>query len=176
MVKLSQDKIRQFLAKGDNAQTTTEKGRALEDVICYIFEKIPDISCTARNQTDVFHSEEIDIAFFNEQSGVLKFLPNIIFVECKNWSKPLGSDGVRVFDSKLRESGLEFGLLVAANGVSGDKEEYMSACHVMKGALKEKRQIIVLTRQDIEAFTDTDDVVRTIKQRLINLYVRGNAW
>src|SRR5882724_1024518 len=111
MATLSQSKIRRFLAQGDNATTTTEKGRALEDLICYIFGKIPGISVTARNENNVFHSEEIDVVFWNEKTrNGLDFLPNLLFVECKNWAVPIGSAEVREFESKLRGKGLTFGV------------------------------------------------------------------
>jgi Restriction endonuclease len=121
MARISQRSIGQFLAAGQAAATTTEKGKAFEDLICYLFECIPGISVTKRNTLDVFQAEEIDVAFWNDQHHQgLRFLPNIILVECKNWSVAVSNDEVVFFDEKLRRRGLSFGILVAANGITGD--------------------------------------------------------
>ena len=45
-----------------------EMGKALEDVVRYVlFEKVPGISVTKRNVRNVFDTEEVDVAFFNER-------------------------------------------------------------------------------------------------------------
>src|SRR5258707_15773493 len=121
MARISQRKVGQFLAVGQAAATTAAKGKALEDLICYVFECIPGFSVTQRNSLDVFQAEEIDVAFWNDQHRQgLRFPHNIILVECKNWSVPVSNDEVAFFDTKLRGRGLSFGILVAANGITGD--------------------------------------------------------
>lgn len=175
MARFSQTKIRGLLSRGDNANTTTEKGRALEDLICYLFSKITGIAVTGRNENNVFHSEEIDVAFWNEKNrNALDFLPNLLFVECKNWSVPIGSAEVREFESKLRGKGLTFGVIVAANGITGDEADRIGAHHVIDRALAEQRQIIVITREEIEALVDTNQLIGAIKQKLCRLYVAGS--
>lgn len=78
MARISQTRIRQFLHRSDNAQTTTERGRALEDLICYLFEKLPGIALTARDVLNTFDTEEIDVAFWNDRHPRgLYFLPDI---------------------------------------------------------------------------------------------------
>ena len=120
MVAISQRTVRRYFNNGAAATTTTEQGKALEDLICFVFEKLPGISVTRRNETNSFQTEEIDIAFCDEQHAKgLPFLPNVILVECKNWSKTVGSEQVNWFDTKLRNRGLSFGILVASNGITG---------------------------------------------------------
>ena len=65
MPRISRTAISKFFAIGDAAHTTTGKGRALEDLICYVFSKIPGVSVTKRNTLNQFESEEIDVAFWN---------------------------------------------------------------------------------------------------------------
>src|SRR5882672_4368815 len=121
MAKVSQRTVRRFLGKGRTASTTREQGTALEELICYVFGCIPGISVATRNAVNEFQSQEIDVAFWNEQHPLgLRFLPNILLVECKNWSVPVGSVEVSWFEAKLRRRGLSFGILVAANGITGD--------------------------------------------------------
>ncbi len=174
MARISQQRVQQYLANGDNAQTTTEKGRALEDLICYIFGKIPGIKVTKRNTLNQFQSEEIDIVFWNRPNpNGLYFLQNIILVECKNWSQPLGSAEVGWFDSKLRRRAQPFGILVAANGITGDAADKTAAHDVISTALAEGRQFVVITRHEIERLALSIQLVELIQTKLCELAVSG---
>jgi hypothetical protein len=177
MARISQQRVQQYLSTGDNANTTVEKGRALEDLICYIFNKISGIKVTQRNTLNQFESEEIDIAFWNKphQNG-LYFLQNIILVECKNWSRPLGSVEVSWFDSKIRRRGQPFGILVAANGITGDPADKTAAHDIISAALAEGRQFVVLTRHEIEALTLSRQLVELIQTKLCELSVAGTLF
>lgn len=177
MARISQRRVQQFLQLGENGQTTTERGRALEDLICYIFEKIPGISVPIRNQRNIFNTEEIDVALWNEKHprGFI-FLPYIILIECKNWSAPVSSAEVSWFDRKLRDRGLPFGVLIAANGITGDAQHRTEAHSIVAGALPENRRIVVITRQEIELIANTDQIVRLIQTKLCELAVNGTVF
>ena len=110
MPPIDQNIVTRFISAGQKAQTTTEKGKALEDLVCYVFGLVPGIKITRRNTMNVFHTEEIDVALWNEkdQAGI-PFMQEIILVECKNWSNPVGSMEVNRFDAKLRSRGLAAG-------------------------------------------------------------------
>jgi hypothetical protein len=117
-----------FVNAGSAATTMAAQGRALEDFICYVFGQVPGISITRRNEKNAFHTEEIDVALWNEShSEGFFFLPNIVLVECKNWSGRVTSAELGWFDSKLRSRGLDFGVLVAAKGITGDAEGLTAA-------------------------------------------------
>ncbi|OFZ61347.1 MAG: hypothetical protein A3D92_11525 [Bacteroidetes bacterium RIFCSPHIGHO2_02_FULL_44_7] len=177
MAKVSCQRILHFLNLCENAQTTTERGRALEELICYVFPKIPGISIKRRNKLNVFKTEEIDVAFWNDKvPRGLSFLPNIILVECKNWLKPVSSMEVNWFDTKLKNRGLTFGILIAANGITGSPHEQTSAHNIIANALREQRQIVVLTRQEIEIITDTVQIIELFKEKLCELAVAGTAF
>lgn len=177
MAIISENRIQEFITISDNADTTVEKGRALENLICYLFQKIPGIVVTRRNQLNTFESEEIDIAFWNNQNvRGLYFLNHIILVECKNWSNPTGSSEVSWFDSKLRHRGQNFGILVASNGITGQATEKTAAHDVISRSLGEGRQIIVITRTEIESLANTDQLVRLIQEKLCELAVSGTIF
>jgi hypothetical protein len=176
MAKLSARRISQLLTRGRNGPTRVEQGRALEDLICYIFEKIPGITLTTRDERNVFDTEEIDLAFWNDRiEGGLPHasFPDILLVECKNWSSAVGSEEVSWFASKLRSRGLLFGILVAANGVTGNQQARTAAHSVLAQALLEGRRIVVLTETDITMLRDTADLVLVLKKKLCQLVVSG---
>jgi hypothetical protein len=97
---------------------------------CYLFESIPGISVLHRNALNVFGSEEIDVAFWNEQDPEgLKWLEAFLLVECKNWSAAVGSAEVITFLAKLRNRGLDFGIMIAAKGITGNPDDSNRAYH-----------------------------------------------
>lgn len=177
MARLSVSRIRALLQIGDSASTTTEQGRALEDLICYIFAKVPGIEVAKRNVLNPFGTEEIDVAFWNNRQGNgLYFLPNIILVECKNWSRPIGSQEVAYFVQRLQNRGRDYGILVAANGITGVAEERNRAHYEIAMALGKGLHIIVLTRAEMETLAETSHLVRLLKEKLCELAVSGTVF
>ncbi len=177
MVAISKRTVRLYFNSGAAATTTTGQGKALEDLICYVLQKLPGISVTRRNETNSFHTEEIDVAFWNEQHARgLPFLPNVILVECKNWSTTVGSEQVNWFDTKLRNRGLSFGILVASNGITGDTDDITDAHSIIAAGLRESRQLIVITKGELLGLADTSDLVLMIKEKLCDLAVKGTVF
>jgi hypothetical protein len=176
MAAIVRNTVQGFIDAGANATTTAKQGRALEDLICYVFERVPGISIAKRNEMNAFHTEEIDVALWNDgHPEGLFFLPNIILVECKNWSQPVGSGEVNWFDSKLRNRGLNFGILVATNGITGNAEDLTAAHAVVAAALREGRRLVLLRTQEVVALANSAGLVRLIKEKLCELAVRGTV-
>jgi hypothetical protein len=165
-----------YFATGLNGNTTAVRGKALEDLICYVFTQVAGISITRRNEMNAFGTEEIDIALWNEgdKDGFF-FLPNIVLVECKNWSHRVGSAEVSWFDAKLRNRGLDFGILVATNGITGDEADLTAAHSIVAAALRESRRLVVVNRDDLERLTDGAELVHMVKEKLCDLAVRGTV-
>ncbi len=177
MAKLSQRKIRDLFAKSDAATTKAEKGKYLEDLAVYLFETVPGISLSARDKKNAYESEEIDVAFWNEQHPKgFKALNFLILVECKNWTSPVGSMEVTWFLAKIRNRSVDFGILIAANGITGSDEDKKQAHDAVSKALMESVRMILLTRAEIEGLADSDDLVRMVKRKLCELIVSGTVW
>ena len=105
---------------------------------------IPGISITARNQLNAFEAEEIDVAFWNEgHPNGLRMFDHLILVECKNWSGRVGYAELAVFLDKLTSRGRPLGILVAANGITGDASSMTAAHSVIARALANGREIFV---------------------------------
>jgi hypothetical protein len=142
-----------------------------------LFEQIPGISISHRNALNYFESEEIDVAFWNEQdSKGLKSFNAFLLVECKNWSTTVGSAEVTSFISKFRNRGLDFGILIAANGITGNPEDGDRAHHQVSLALASKIQLIVITRKEIEALKSADELVTLVKTKVCQLIASGRVW
>jgi|UPI000364BFF4 hypothetical protein len=65
-----------------------------------MFSGKPGVAITHRNELNVFNTEEIDVAIWNDGApDGFFFLPNIVLIECKNWSNRVGSAELNWFDN-----------------------------------------------------------------------------
>ena len=177
MTAIDRQLIAKLLTEGDRATTTTARGRALEELIVYLFGLVPGISVAARNVLNAFRAEEIDVAFWNEGDPTgLRMFDHILLVECKNWTAPAGYPELAVFNDKLTSRGRSMGIFVAAAGITGQAAGLTAAHEVLARALAQGREIIVLTRPEIEGLEDTDDLVRLLKQKRAQLAVSGTIF
>jgi hypothetical protein len=175
MARYAARTIQGHLARCNNmALTAQQRGASFEDLASYIFSRIPGIGIVERDEMNVFANEEIDIALWNERAKLgLSFLSNIILIECKNWYNPVSSIEVAWFAQKLVSRGLDFGILIANNGITGNAAQLTASHNIISQHLAQKRKIIVITREDIETLTETSDLVTLIKQKLCRLAVSG---
>ena len=175
MPAIDQTAVQGFMKIGLNALTTTEQGRALEDLVCYVFGLVPGIALTHRNELNVFDTEEIDVALWNDAApDGFPFLPSLILVECKNWSQRVSSGEVAWFLTKLRNRGLDFGILISPRGITGDSQDLTAAHSIVAGALAERRRLLVLTSDELQALADTQNLAVLIKRKLCDLAVKGS--
>jgi len=166
--------VQAYVDVGLSSATTAEQGRALEDLICYVLGQVPGVAITHRNVLNAFDTEEIDVAVWNDGAADgFVFLPNIILVECKNWSTRVGSVELNWFDAKLRNRGLTFGILVTTLGITGQAADLTAAHAVVAAALRDGRRLIVLTADELVAVGDTQGLVKLIKTKLCDLAVKG---
>ena len=176
MTAILPETVEAFVEAGRNGASTAVQGRALEDLICYVFAQTPGISITRRNELNAFQTEEIDVALWNDgHADGFFFLPNIILVECKNWSNRVSSAELNWFDSKLRNRGLAFGVLVAARGITGDAAELTAAHSIVAAALRESRRLVVINCDELLALTESSQLVQLIKEKLCDLAVKGTV-
>ncbi len=173
MIEGFQAEILRQLLHCNIATTKYHKGKALEDLICCLFEAVPGIM-TRRNKKNIFETEEVDVFLWNEflPGGLPSpaFPPHIL-VECKNWSEKVSSKEVSWFDTKLRDRGLFLGILISMQGITGDRQRLTDAHFIVARALSEQRKIIVITHEDIEGLTSASDLVILLKEKLSDLFL-----
>src|SRR5688572_24008511 len=66
MAAIIQETVQAYVDAVAQATTTADQGRALENLICYVFTQVPGISITKRNAMNAFQTEEIDVALWND--------------------------------------------------------------------------------------------------------------
>ena len=126
-----------------------------------------------RNVMNDFQTEEVDIAVGND--GIPTGFPglaNVILVECKDWSRPVGSQAVGYFINKLANRSVEVGILIATNGLTG-QDDRRNAVALGIGAIARGIKLFVITNEDILALTSTADFVELINRRYLRTVAAG---
>ncbi|RWB20395.1 MAG: hypothetical protein EOQ40_15115 [Mesorhizobium sp.] len=167
MVAIAQHAIIDQLDAGD-AGTSAQKGAALENVVEQTMCLFDGVGVIHRNVEDLPGSLEIDLILYNHQvkgSG-LPFLPPLLIIECKNWAAPVDTATLRAFTSKVHGMRLKFGLLVAANGITGDAEDVTAAHAHLRDTFKLDGEIVlVVTRAELCGVTSTDELGALLREK-----------
>lgn len=71
---------------------------------------------------------------------------------------------------------MPFGILVAANNITGEANQVAAAHEIIRQALGEGRQHVVITRREIEALNSTEQLVELIQGKLCELAVSGTLF
>jgi hypothetical protein len=175
MPEYSRDKIDSLIAIGlDKSRVTKERGDALEELFCYLLCELPGIA-VQRNLRDPFQSKEVDITVGNAQEAHwLKLYPTAFLVECKNWDHRVGSRVVVDFIVKLEESYVEAGILVAANGITGNSVSKRAAYQRIAMAQSRGHRIIVVTLEQLRNVQTTDDLEILLRDRFLKVVGSGD--
>lgn len=176
-------KIDALLAKSASADTSTPQGRndkgdALEELVSYLFGMIPGCRIPATKVLNNAESEEIDVPVVHrgpDDPFTLSIFPAVIMVECKNWSSPVGSAAVAAFLDKLTNRSLGLGILVAANGVTGEPDPPTSAYDKISKALVRDLKVILFTLEELTALTSTEELVDRVHDKIGELYLYSGA-
>lgn len=167
MVAIPQQAIVDQLTEGDNGNSA-QKGEALENVVEQTMCLFDGVGLIHRNVEDLPGSLEIDLVLFNHQvngSG-LPFLPPLMIIECKNWEAPVNTATLRAFTSKVHGMRLKFGLLVAANGITGDEDDVTAAHAHLRDTFKQDGEIIlVITRAELCGVDSTDELGALLREK-----------
>ncbi|MGW4367013.1 restriction endonuclease [Nocardia takedensis] len=173
MTGLDPMEVQEFLRRARSATDTDAQGKAYEALAAYLFESIPGCF-TDRDLTSYFRTEQIDVAVANnKQLDGLFALPHVFLIECKNWSSPVDSSTLGYFINILRSRGVEVGILIAANGITGDAQDKTNAHALGISALKDGIKVLILTTEDIEKLTTSADLVELIIRRFLRAYGVG---
>ncbi|MDG4795080.1 restriction endonuclease [Micromonospora sp. WMMD1082] len=176
MANYSRIKMEGFLARcNDVSLTNTQRGMALQQLFEYLLNKIPGL-ISRPNSIDPFRSEEIDIAVANTRmNNGLACFPNLFLVECKNWAAPVDAPTVGTFIDKMRNRRVELGILVAANGITGDPRSLSAAHHKVAMAQGDGLRVLFVTIDDVSKLSHSKDLAELLVDRLLLLIASGTS-
>lgn len=174
MAAIDRARLGGLLAPGDEeGASTAAKGDALEAAIRYAFEQIPGVTCEMQRVKNATGSEEIDLFFANAGHGDgLRRFESELLVEAKNWAKRVGAIELAWFATKLRRRGQRTGVLVAASGITGEESEVRAAASQVNQALQEGQEVLVLTREELEALPNGERLARLLHEKRDHLIAR----
>lgn len=173
MARYSQQNIHRLINESDNAVTTTIKGAKLEELVQYIFNKIPGVTFYARNVLDGLRAHELDVVFTNDTTrSKLPFLDYTLITECKNTASRLSGHDTRWFISKLQDRGLSSGILISLSGITGIVDG-VSCAHseVLNALTRDKIKVLLIDRNEIMSLTTTEDLVNILQAKLLRLTI-----
>ncbi|PPF84271.1 hypothetical protein C5E07_08520 [Pseudoclavibacter sp. RFBJ3] len=135
-----------------STSTNKQRGDALERLVEALFyTEGPDLMVAEKN----FRTEEEEVDLVLRSNLPAPFWASqksaYWFVECKNWSRPMGVAEIRVFESKIddRKSSVRIGVFVSTSGF------YSTAVHRLKSAqIKDIGLIYAITLEDIRGLLD----------------------
>lgn len=174
MIPYDTEKIAQIIKESTESSQTYKKGKMFEDLACYLFETIPGVIIAQRNAMNQYNTEEVDVSIWNDGAADgLHFLNSLFLVECKNWSSAVESVDVNWFATKVEDKGLDFGILLAANGITKEKNDIKRAQSILTGYLRKHIRIIVIDKEEMLNLKTTDDMIFLIKRKICELVVNG---
>ncbi|WP_454561508.1 restriction endonuclease [Mycobacterium haemophilum] len=165
--------IKRLLDKAASAPNTDAQGKAYEELAVYLFESIPGCY-TEHDIMSEFQSEQVDVAVGNDKHvNGIPILPYVMLVECKDWSSPVNSTVVGYFINILANRSVELGILIAANGITGDRRSFTNAHALGPPGMARGIKVIVVTTAEIAQLTCTADFVGLLKRRFLLAVATG---
>lgn len=165
---------------------STEKGKALEDVVTYVIDKsfffrvYKNIKTSTNEIDQVVSISENGLQALHEYNISRDLIPistNTFLCECKNYSKNLGVTWIGKFYGLISTCGCNFGIVFTVNGVTGNEGGWIDSYGLMKAfSLIEQYQnkrdfyIIEINKRDLEYMIEQKltffDIVKSKMQAL----------
>ncbi|MBD3193382.1 MAG: hypothetical protein GF308_22290 [Candidatus Heimdallarchaeota archaeon] len=151
--------------KKKNNKTSFQKGKALENFAISFLSKVQGFEFKGTNMK--LNGREIDIVFVNNCNHyILRHSASpYIFVECKNWKKPIGPGQVDPFLRKI-ESNIrlvKMGIIISLNGFT--KSIAMMECK--RAANQKGISLAFITKKDFDNFFNfSEDFVDFIIKKI----------
>lgn len=175
MPPIDQARIAEYLERSRPDNRPAVKGQALQDLTEYMFAQVPGVEFRGARAMPDFRSEEIDLGVTNRRADHgLALFPELLLIECKNWTRRVGPMEVAWFATKLRRRRQDTGILIAAQGITGTATEHTGASFEVGQCLSEGQRIVVLTRDEISHLVSGEQLALLLekKQADITLYRR----
>jgi hypothetical protein len=172
--RYSKAKINRFLHTWDTGANNAVRGKAFEELARYLFSKVPGVAVISWNEMNTFETEEIDVAcsIIPHPRG-LRDLGGFFIVECKGWDNAVNSEQVAWFLTKIKHRGVSFGVLFAANGITGVQGHLERSHFLVAMALAEKIRMVLITRTEIEALNTGEELATLIIEKITRLHATG---
>lgn len=160
-------KLKKLWSAVKTSKTNKEKKETLEDFAEFLFNSIDGVQV---NDKDVRTSaEEIDLILINESNKQFwRQLGSPLLVECKNWSKKIGTDELSVFKDRLETHNIQVGFLISFKGITGNKKK--DAILKLREYNRNGFKIIVLDSEDLEGICSGENPTDTFREKYYEIF------
>lgn len=146
------------------------KGKALEQLLGWLLPHVGGFRVMSANVYSHDGSQEVDLVVWNElQASNFPSFGQSVLVEAKNWERKVDSSETAWFNWKLRRGNAAVGILVAANGVTGDANRRADAYGIMYASNADGHSILLICLEEIEALTSTGDLEELLRRKMCAL-------
>lgn len=151
--------------------TNQRRGELLENLVRDLFALVDGVTYWKSRVINAAGSAEFDVCFINDEriSPVYK-MGHVIIVECKNTAAKVTSPTLRTFVNKLQTARSNWGILVAAYGITGSMQRKSAAHDVVLDSrtLQIPVNILVVTRKDLLELDDASDVTKMLIDKIMS--------
>lgn len=147
----------------DTLTAGARRGSGLEDLVVEVFESLPGVRVAERNVLAGFGEAELDSIWINgaPEQGLIGFGRDVL-MECKSSAEPLNSTGVAHFASQAERRRVQWSLIVALNGITGDLETSRNAQLEIRRYAEGGTWVMVLVADELREVRSADHVAAVI--------------
>lgn len=152
----------------DSADTSQERGDAFEEFAGILMEAMPFIRVRERNLRS--RTNELDLVVEYTGADDTKIFDKVssdFLIECKHWSEPVGSDPVGNFIQKMDKLSVDFGIIFARNGITGD-EQTDGYGQIRDAFIQSDKVILVIDDEDIERLLGGKSLYNILDEKYYN--------
>ncbi|MDB2276544.1 restriction endonuclease [Halorubrum ezzemoulense] len=152
----------------DSADTSQERGDAFEEFAGILMEAMPFIRVRERNLRS--RTNELDLVVEYTGADDTKIFDKVssdFLIECKHWSEPVGSDPVGNFIQKMDKLSVDFGIIFARNGITGD-EQTDGYGQIRDAFIQSDKVILVIDDGDIERLLGGKSLYNILDEKYYN--------
>jgi hypothetical protein len=162
--------FREFIKKANEAQTNHAKKLSYEYSGIFLMTAIDGLTVIGHDIRGA--SEEIDLWIANDSNDSFwRSIGSPFIVECKNWGEPVGVQEVRNLSSIMESKNISFAILMARNGITGDRAH--DAVASIRDDFKRSRYIVVLDQTDLEEIANGLHPTKKIRQKYHALFMKS---
>jgi hypothetical protein len=162
--------FREFIKKANEAETNHAKKLSYEYLGIFLITAIDGLTVIGHDTRGA--SEEIDLWVSNDSNDSFwRSIRSPFIVECKNWGEPVGVQEVRNLSSIMESKNIGFAILMARNGITGDRSH--DAVATIRDDFRKGRYIVVLDQSDLEEIANGLHPTKKTRQKYHDLFMKS---
>lgn len=155
-------------ARSDASGDANERGQILEELVRYVFGRLPGFAHWRSRHLTSNGSAEFDVCFTNDvRISPFPFAEPAMVIECKNTARKVDAAAVRSFIAKLEEVQVNWAFLVAARGITGSGRRSSRAHGAIQAARARRVNLLVVTREEMEQLQSADHFAVLVRDKIM---------